>query len=340
MRPVTTPNQFWGHFWDQNLLSHEDITQNLFAFGHVPHDAIVWEPPTVEMLVEISRNSKGGEAASVDGWKADELKHVPPKAWECFRVLALTCGKSMVGSLLLFSTPGWLICPRNPMLVLLILKTSDPSLSFLVFGGFGQGLTLNLLLSRNGWLRCLRKLLQVRERTPSLPRASSGEMRNYRFGASMDCAKAYDCMSAPATCALLEKGGWCPNFCKVILGVWGAQRRWVSWAGHTGGLLCSRTVVSLKVALWGLSPCVLGCVAVSTGSVLKLPLVLRASLWTTVLFCLNRATGFCVRLRAGKTSRLPRLMVARLCLLSSSGRNGSARNLPFSVCLRLGVAGR
>ena len=79
MRPVTTPNQFWGHFWDQNLLSHEDITQNLFAFGHVPHDAIVWEPPTVEMLVEISRNSKGGEAASVDGWKADELKHVPPK---------------------------------------------------------------------------------------------------------------------------------------------------------------------------------------------------------------------------------------------------------------------
>ena len=168
----------------------------------------------------------------------------------------------------------------------------------------------------------------------------SGEMRNYKFGASMDYAKAYDCMSAPATCALLEKGSWCPNFCKVILGVWGAQRRWVSWAGHTGGLLCSRTVVSLKVALWGLSPCVLGCVAVSTGSVLKLPLVLRASLWTTVLFCLNRATGFCVRLRAGKTSRLPRLMVARLCLLSSSGRNGSARNLPFSVCLRLGVAGR
>ena len=60
-----------------------------------------------------------------------------------------------------------------------------------------------------------------------------GEMHNYKFGASMDYAKAYDCMSAPATCALLEKGGWCPNFCKVILGVWGAQRRWVR-AGHTG----------------------------------------------------------------------------------------------------------
>ena len=49
-----------------------------------PHDAIVWEPPTVEMLVEISRNSKGGEAASVDGWKADELKHVPPKGLGVF----------------------------------------------------------------------------------------------------------------------------------------------------------------------------------------------------------------------------------------------------------------
>ena len=41
-------------------------------------------------------------------------------------------------------------------------------------------------------------------------------------------------MSAPATCALFEKGGWCPNFCRVILSVWGAQRRWVSWGGHTG----------------------------------------------------------------------------------------------------------
>ena len=289
-------------------MSHEDITQNLFAFGHVPHDAIVWEPPTVEMLVEISRNSKGGEAASVDGWKADELKHVPPKAWECFRVLALTCGKSMVGSLLLFSTPGWLICPRNPMLVLSGIvdfrKHQTHHYSFLFWRVWAGAYVKYPFVLK--WLAPLPEEIVAGKGADAQLAASElfGEMHNYKFGASMDYAKAYDCMSAPATCALLETGGWCPNFCKVILGAWGAQCRWVSWAGHTGGsplLSCSCVP---QGCFWGLSPCVLGCVAVSTGSVLKLPLVLRASLWTTVLFCLNRATGFCVRLRAGKTSRL------------------------------------
>ena len=78
--------EFWTGFWKQASdygPSTEDVCHKLPLNALRDRAATQSAPPDLELLVRTFRRAKG--AASPDGWKGQEIRHLPVGAIQAFR---------------------------------------------------------------------------------------------------------------------------------------------------------------------------------------------------------------------------------------------------------------
>ena len=92
LRDIATDTyDFWTTFWSDNAQDEQsENTQVQTLKTYAATAQVNWQDPSTDEAIKVARLQSG--SAGVDGWKGEELKHLPPGTLHVFRNLALSWG--------------------------------------------------------------------------------------------------------------------------------------------------------------------------------------------------------------------------------------------------------
>ena len=86
---ATETYDFWTTFWSDNAQDEQSENTEVQTLKTYAATAQVnWQDPSTDEVIKVAQLQSG--SAGVDGWKGEELKHLPPDTLRMFRNLALS----------------------------------------------------------------------------------------------------------------------------------------------------------------------------------------------------------------------------------------------------------
>lgn len=227
---ATETYDFWTTFWSDNAQDEQSENTEVQTLKTYAATAQVnGQDPFTDEVIKVAQLQSG--SAGVDGWKGEELKHLPPDTLRMFRNLALSWGHRALQFL-----EARCVQIRKASKVMHGCLKVDQVRPITVMSAWWRL-----------WSSCLVKCASARswieQAIPNEVIAGTGPtaaaqmaaatiytaISKDNYGCALDFSKCYDTLSPKGTEALLVAGNFPAHWITTLRLVWNQQHRKIFW---------------------------------------------------------------------------------------------------------------